>query len=150
MDSSGTYANAALVLMVLETRMLNPFQTKLLIIWSSAIKALREAFIQKLPPHLFFRKMFIREQSSNEGIEVLVCGIRALLLELLYELTVQAKLDKIFSLLHKRIRKRLTRTTINNFNQLLNNAREIEESLRECPMIAFNKDEQVTEKTLKT
>ncbi|KAJ3651881.1 hypothetical protein Zmor_017886 [Zophobas morio] len=48
------------------------------------------------------------------------------------------QLDKVYGLLALKIRKRLTRSEINSFKDLLNCAREIEQSFRES---AFRKQE---------
>lgn len=46
-------------------------------------------------------------------------------------ITFQAELDKIVSLLEKKVRKRLYKTAITSFDQLLHNYWEVERSLKE-------------------
>jgi hypothetical protein len=99
--------------------------------WNDAVATLTETFSRKLPPHVVFREIFSREQNTDETTETFVCRIRALFAQLPYELPLEAQIDMILGLLFRKIRKRLIRSELNNFNDLLSYARQIERSLIE-------------------
>lgn len=99
--------------------------------WANAVSAFREAFSRKLPPYLIFREIFSRDQGAGETTECFVCRVRALLSQLPYELPMEAQLDIVFGLLNRKIRKRLLRSELKTFKDLLTRARDVERSLLE-------------------
>lgn len=99
--------------------------------FDDAVKALKDGYSRKLPPHLVFREIFSREQEENETTELFVCHMRSLIAQLPYELPEQAQIDMIYGLLHRRIRKRVTRTEVNTFENLLSRTRDVEASYKE-------------------
>ncbi|KAJ8977142.1 hypothetical protein NQ317_016808 [Molorchus minor] len=101
--------------------------------WEDALKSLRSAYSVKLAPYRVYRELFEREQTDTETTELFVSKARALLAQLpdTDVLSEKIKLDMIYGLLNKRIRKRLTRDSVNTFGELLKGARSIEQSLAE-------------------
>ncbi|KAJ8980854.1 hypothetical protein NQ317_008913 [Molorchus minor] len=98
--------------------------------WEDALKSLRSAYSVKLAPYRVYRELFEREQTDTETTELFVSKARALLAQLpdTEVLSEKIKLDMIYGLLNKRIRKRLTRDSVNTFEELLKGARSIEQS----------------------
>lgn len=99
--------------------------------WEDAVNALRDAFAKILPPSEVFREIFANEQSEKEPTELFVCKLRALLAQLPYSLPPECELDIVYGLLHRKIRKRLIRVDVSNFNELLKRCRAIELCLRQ-------------------
>ncbi|KAJ3652370.1 hypothetical protein Zmor_018343 [Zophobas morio] len=109
--------------------------------WQSAVNILREVYSKKLPPHVVFQELFAREQTQHEVTDIFVAKFRALIAQLPYSVAEEMQLDMVYGLLTLKIRKRLPRSEINSFKDLLNCAREIEQSFRES---AFRKQERNT------
>ncbi|XP_060810070.1 activity-regulated cytoskeleton associated protein 2-like [Amyelois transitella] len=69
--------------------------------WSAAIEALKQPFGPRLPPHKIYRKIFEREQRSNEATDLFICHIRAIMSLLpLHSLSMTVQLDMTYGLLH--------------------------------------------------
>ncbi|CAK1589423.1 unnamed protein product [Parnassius mnemosyne] len=98
--------------------------------WSDAVKCLRLMYGVPRPAYKLYRDVFAAKQGSGRA-DILVVKLRALLAKLPYELPEEARLDMIYGLLHKRIRKRLSRDTVNDIESLTERSRAIEESLSE-------------------
>ncbi|XP_037866490.1 uncharacterized protein LOC119628437 [Bombyx mori] len=68
----------------------------------------------------------------DELADSFIVRIRAMLSRLPYQLPEEARLDIIYGLLHKRIRKRLPRDGVSDIETLIDKSRMVEESLVEC------------------
>ncbi|XP_072375550.1 activity-regulated cytoskeleton associated protein 1-like [Diabrotica undecimpunctata] len=99
--------------------------------WEDTVQALKDAYSKKLVHYLLFREVFSREQNSGEPTELFVSHIRALHAQLPYTLTEEVQLDMVYSLLVRKLRKRLPRYKFYNFKELLMESIEIEASLKE-------------------
>lgn len=102
--------------------------------WEEAVTSLKQAYSKKLPAPLVYREIFSREQNIDEPTEMFVCCIRAMVAQLPYTLSTEAQLDMIYGLLHKKIRKRLTRQEFSNFDEFLKRTRDLERSLQDLHM----------------
>ncbi|KAH9642304.1 hypothetical protein HF086_009668 [Spodoptera exigua] len=98
--------------------------------WSEAVKRLRSMYGTPCPAHKLYRKIFANEQ-SEELADSFIVRIRGMIAKFPYVLPEEAKIDIIYGLLHKRIRKRLPRDTVNSIESLIDKARDIEESIME-------------------
>lgn len=103
---------------------------KELVTWEDAVEALKDAFSTSLSPSEVFREIFKHEQEANENTELFICKIRALFAQLPYRLPSEAEIDIVYSLLNHKIRKRIVRSDIVDFGNLLKRTRDIELSLR--------------------
>lgn len=98
--------------------------------WSEAVQILRSMYGTPCPAYKLYRKIFANEQNEELADSFIVC-IRGMIAKLPYVLPEEAKIDMIYGLLHKRIRKRLPRDTVSNIESLIEKARSIEESIAE-------------------
>ncbi|KAH9627820.1 hypothetical protein HF086_000205 [Spodoptera exigua] len=98
--------------------------------WSEAVKRLRSMYGIPRPPYKLYRDVFAAEQGL-ERADVFIVRVRSLLSKLPYQLPEEARLDMIYGLLHKRIRKRLPRDAVSDIESLIVKSRSIEESLSE-------------------
>ncbi|XP_041970697.1 uncharacterized protein LOC121727087 [Aricia agestis] len=99
--------------------------------WDEVVINLRSAYGDRRPPHRIYRDLFATEQQI-ENTDVFVAKARALLSRLPQnDLTEKVKLDMIYGLLNVRIRKRLRREEFTTFAELLQHARNIEDSMGE-------------------
>ena len=98
--------------------------------WSEAVKRLRSMYGIPRPPYKLYRDVFAAEQGL-ERADVFIVRVRSLLSKLPYQLPEEARLDMIYGLLHKRIRKRLPRDAVSDIESLIGKSRSIEESLSE-------------------
>lgn len=103
--------------------------------WSDALERLRAMFGVARPPHKIFRDVFSAEQQEHERADVFVGRLRASLAQLPYELEERIKLDIVYGLLHKRIRKRVQRKSVTSLDALIQSARDIEEALADTQKI---------------
>lgn len=101
--------------------------------WTDAIDSLRHSFGYNKPAHKIFRELFSREQGDKEPTDIFVSNARALLAKLPSTplLADSHKLDMVYGLLSRRIRHRLARDSVNSFSDLIEKARNIEESFQE-------------------
>ncbi|XP_062530656.1 uncharacterized protein LOC119630752 [Bombyx mori] len=99
--------------------------------WPDALKRLRAMYGVPRPAHKVFRDVFSSEQ-GDELADSSIVRIRAMLSRLPYQLPEEARLDIIYDLLHKRIRKRLPRDGVSDIETLIEKSRMVEESLVEC------------------
>ncbi|XP_060807649.1 uncharacterized protein LOC106141517 [Amyelois transitella] len=100
--------------------------------WSAAIEALKQTFGPRLPPHKVYRKIFEREQRSNEATDLFICHIRALMSQLpLHSLSMTVQLDMTYGLLHRRIREKVSRLEFSTFAELITMTRRVEDILDE-------------------
>lgn len=98
--------------------------------WRDALQRLRGMYGVPRPAYKVFRDIFAREQGS-ERADVFVSGVRALLSKLPYDVPEVMKLDIVYGLLDRRIRKRMCRDAVDDLDQLITKARFVEESLAE-------------------
>lgn len=99
--------------------------------WAEAKANLISAFGDRRPPHRIYKEIFSTPQ-AQEKIDIFVARIRALMARLPKgDISIRAQLDIIYGLLHIRIRKRLRREEFSSFMELLQHARNIEDSLHE-------------------
>ncbi|CAH2085874.1 unnamed protein product [Euphydryas editha] len=98
--------------------------------WEDALHKLRGMFGVPRPPHKLFRDIFAAEQ-TDERTEIFVGRLRALISKLPYRIENAMEVDIIYGLLHRRIRKRVTRESVDNLESLIEKARNIEDSLSE-------------------
>ncbi|KAL1510094.1 hypothetical protein ABEB36_004749 [Hypothenemus hampei] len=97
--------------------------------WKQAVDLLLLTFGPHKPPHRVYRELFINEQENNIPTDVFVCKCRSILAQLPpFTLTEAVQLDMVYGLLHRRIRGKLTRDSVQTFSDLLTQARLIEES----------------------
>ncbi|CAG4947035.1 unnamed protein product [Colias eurytheme] len=98
--------------------------------WSEAVRRLRSMYGTPCPAHKLYRKIFANEQ-SEELADSFIIRIRGMIAKFPYVLPEEAKIDMIYGLLHKRIRKRLPRGTVSSIESLIDKVRDIEESITE-------------------
>lgn len=133
-----TEANALKGLpMLLDGQAATWFQgTKSLVLsWEDALKGLRHAFGRNLPPHKIFTELFSKPQGEKEQTDKFVSNCRALLSQLptsSYPVLHEThKLDMIYGLLHRRIRSKVARDQVTNFDTLITKARSVEDDFVE-------------------
>lgn len=118
-----------------------------LITWDAAIRALRQTYGSKKPPHRIFKELFSREYKEDTPSDIFICEARALLSKLSYAVSLPetVQLDMVYGLLAYPIRKEVPREKFNTFSELLDLAREAEETRAEKP----KENDVKSEKTLK-
>lgn len=90
-----------------------------------------ETYSVKLLAFRVYRELFSREQDDKESTELFISKARALISQLPDQLTEKVQVDMIYGLLHRRIRKRLPRESVETFSELLKRAKSIEQPLEE-------------------
>ncbi|KOB65909.1 Retrovirus-related Pol polyprotein from transposon 17.6 [Operophtera brumata] len=98
--------------------------------WTDALQRLRGMYGVPRPAYKIFRDIFATEQSS-ERADVFISKVRALLAKLPYIVPEVMKLDIVYGLLDRRIRKRVSRDAVDGLEQLITKVRLVEESLAE-------------------
>lgn len=114
--------------------------------WSEAVKRLRSMYGTPCPAHKLYRTIFANEQ-NEELADSFIVRIRGMIAKFPYVLPEEAKIDMIYGLLHKRIRKRLPRDTISSIESLIDKARDIEESITENSSASTSSQSAPTETT---
>nr|XP_049693483.1 uncharacterized protein LOC126054010 [Helicoverpa armigera] len=100
--------------------------------WNDVIKYLRDAYGDRRPEYKIYRELFRIEQAEDVRTDIFIAKSRALLSRLpAGDLSLKVQLDMVYGLLHRKIRKRLRREEFNNFSELLNKSRIIEETIAE-------------------
>lgn len=99
--------------------------------WPEAIEALRAAFGRKKAAFQIYKELFQMEQDFTTPTDLFVSRARALLSEIPDNLPEKVKLDMVYGLLNKRIRKRIPRESVTTFKDLLTQSRVVEQSLEE-------------------
>ncbi|XP_037294865.1 activity-regulated cytoskeleton associated protein 2-like [Manduca sexta] len=94
--------------------------------WEDAIARLRGMYGIVKPAYKLFREIFGYEHTLPERSEVFACKIRALISQLPYDLCDAARINIVYGLLNRKIRKRLPRETVNTFEQLIVKLRCVE------------------------
>ena len=95
------------------------------------MEALIHNFGEDKPPYKIFKELFSREQSPSEPTDVFISHARALLAKLppTPQLNDIHKVDMVYGLLNKNIRKGVPRDSATSFEQLITKARAVEEKL---------------------
>ncbi|KAH9640465.1 hypothetical protein HF086_018131 [Spodoptera exigua] len=99
--------------------------------WPDALARLRATYGVRKPAHMILREVFQCKQSECERAEVFVSKVRCLLIQLPYSVPNEMMVDIVYGLLHRRIRKRVSRDTITDIEHLLERARLTEDSITE-------------------
>ncbi|KAI5631014.1 hypothetical protein NE865_16275 [Phthorimaea operculella] len=95
--------------------------------WSAALSRLRSAFAPKLQPHDVYQQLFSDRQGETENIDSFLCRKRALLGMLPAKRhKEEEQIDFLYGLLKVDIRKKIARTDIKTFNDLIEKARHLE------------------------
>ncbi|KAJ8953319.1 hypothetical protein NQ318_012113 [Aromia moschata] len=105
--------------------------------FDDAVEALKHAFGYSKPAHQIYRELFSKEQKEEEKTDLFVSRCRALLSRLPNTpvLPEAIQLDMVYGLLHLKIRERVPRDSLSNFEDLINEARKVEVTLQEIKMI---------------
>lgn len=98
--------------------------------WDEALTRLRSMYGRPRPPHKVFREIFAAEQ-GEERAEVFIGRIRALFAIIPYPMGDRLETDIVYGLLDRRIRKRITRESVKDLDELMEKAKDVEESLAE-------------------
>ncbi|XP_073952524.1 uncharacterized protein [Choristoneura fumiferana] len=98
--------------------------------WRDAATRLRAVYGAPRPAYQLLREIFAAEQQT-ERAETFICKIRALIVKLPYVVPESMQIDMIYGLLHRRVRKRLPRDSIESVDSLLSKARSTEDSITE-------------------
>ncbi|GBP95036.1 Activity-regulated cytoskeleton associated protein 2 [Eumeta japonica] len=99
--------------------------------WPDAVYKLRSMYGVPRPAHKIFRDIFSTEQGSVRA-DIFITRVRALFAKLPYELSEITKIDIVYGLIDRRIRKRVPRELIHSLDVLVNKSRLMEESLAEA------------------
>ncbi|KAL0821690.1 hypothetical protein ABMA28_005122 [Loxostege sticticalis] len=98
--------------------------------WDDAVARLRGMYGAARPAYKILREIFAQEQ-GQQRCDVFISRTRALIAKLPYELDECIQIDFVYGLLDRRVRKRITRESVVSLDQLVDRAREFEESLAE-------------------
>lgn len=79
--------------------------------WNSALERMRSMYGSPMPAHKIFREVFGYEQSEVRS-DVYISRVRALLAKLPYSVCEEMKLDIVYGLLSRKIRKHVPRDCI--------------------------------------
>ncbi|XP_052744379.1 uncharacterized protein LOC112057462 [Bicyclus anynana] len=104
--------------------------------WNDALLRLRGVYGVPRPGYKIFREVFSQVHTS-ERADIFVSRIRALLSKLPYVLQENVKIDIVFGLLDRRIRKRVPRESVESIDRLMEKARLVEESLAEVSTVTI-------------
>ncbi|KAJ8983159.1 hypothetical protein NQ317_016258 [Molorchus minor] len=101
--------------------------------FDEATQALKHAFGYSKPAHQIYRELFRKEQKEEEKTDLFVSRCRALLSRLPRTpvLPEAIQLDMVYGLLHLKIRERVPRDNLEDFEDLINEARKAEVTLLE-------------------
>jgi hypothetical protein len=95
--------------------------------WKQAMKLLKERFSPKKPPYQIYAEVFATKQDAYIKTEIFVGQKRALLDNLPQPHPEHVQIDMIYSLLRSQIRRKIPRDSITSFDQLLAEARKVEQ-----------------------
>lgn len=99
--------------------------------WNDAKKLIKDEYAPKLPNYKVYLEVFAKPQGRDEPTGLFVSTKRALLAQVEPQDTEERQLDFVYGLLRCEIKKRITRSLVTTFAQLLTAAREAEENLLE-------------------
>ncbi|XP_036334784.1 activity-regulated cytoskeleton associated protein 2-like [Rhagoletis pomonella] len=111
--------------------------------FDDVVRMLREAFSPLKPSWRIYGDIFECKQQKNEPTDTFVRKKRALFSQLTNVPNEADQIDILFGMLHLQIRDRVSRKRINTFDDLLNEAREAELTLREHKTPTVNADKAV-------
>lgn len=95
--------------------------------WASAMKNLRSAFAPPKQPHDIYMELFSCPQAKAESIDAFLCRKRALLGQLPSKRhKEEEQIDFIYGQLKLTLRKKIARSDIKNFAELIEKARHLE------------------------
>lgn len=95
--------------------------------WKAALDSLRHTFGPNKPPHRIYRELFSNEQ-DDMSTDIFVSRARALFAQLpADDLSEKVQIDMVYGLLSQYIRKEVPRDKVNNFRELLDKARSVED-----------------------
>lgn len=100
--------------------------------WNDALEALRASYGPTKPAYQIYRDIFAKEQASDESTDLFVARVRSLFAKLTDKPSESIQLDMVYGLLNRRIRKRIMREDIQNYENLLQRARTVERNLTDC------------------
>lgn len=106
--------------------------------WPDALARLRATYGVIQPAYKIFRQIFAAEQRDDERAEVFLCRIWSLLAKLPYVLPESALIDMCYGLLHRRVKKRVSRECIISLDKLLYDARIAEDAVTESKEVKTN------------
>ncbi|KAJ8930957.1 hypothetical protein NQ314_016192 [Rhamnusium bicolor] len=109
--------------------------------FEEALLALRHAYGYAKPPHQVYRELFSREQNEDEPTDIFISKCRALLSYLPKSPAVHesTQLDMVYGLLHYCIKKRIHRNSIDTFKDLIEAARDAEQTFEKKSTTAESK-----------
>ncbi|XP_011859164.1 PREDICTED: uncharacterized protein LOC105556681 [Vollenhovia emeryi] len=101
--------------------------------WKAAIDLLRKTYGPKKPAYRIYKELFSLEQEGSVSTDIFVCKARALISKLPYDppLLESVQLDMVYGLLSYKIQKEVSHEKVTSFAELLDRAREIEETIAE-------------------
>ncbi|XP_060810186.1 uncharacterized protein LOC132904273 [Amyelois transitella] len=105
--------------------------------WAEAVARLRAMYGTQLPPYKIFREVFRTEQSESERADGFISRLRALIVKLPYKVPDAMQIDMVYGLLHRRIRKRLSRDTITSMNIFVEKVRATEDAIAETNKLSL-------------
>ncbi|XP_043263107.1 uncharacterized protein LOC122403574 [Colletes gigas] len=94
--------------------------------WAQAMDLLRAAYAPKKPGYAVYAELFATKQTKNCATDVFIAQKRALFAELTHKHAEEIQLDMIYSLLKLRIREKIPRCSVKNFEELIGKARTFE------------------------
>ncbi|KAI5643778.1 hypothetical protein NE865_04174 [Phthorimaea operculella] len=95
--------------------------------WSAALSSLRSAFAPKLQPYQVYQQLFEGHQGDKEPIDSFLCRKRALLGMLPAKRhKEEEQIDFIYGMLKMDFKRKVARTEIKTFNDLIEKARHLE------------------------
>ncbi|XP_067622402.1 activity-regulated cytoskeleton associated protein 2-like [Eurosta solidaginis] len=109
--------------------------------FSDVICMLREAFSHPKQSWRIYVEIFELKQQKNEPTDTFIRKKRAIFSQLTKEPAEADQRDLLFGLLHMQIRDKVTRDKVNNYNELLKEAREVELYLQERKIPSANTEE---------
>ncbi|KAJ8707732.1 hypothetical protein PYW07_011409 [Mythimna separata] len=99
--------------------------------WDDAIRRLRFMYGAPRPAHRIFREIFAREQSDSDSVDSFISRVRSEISRVPYSIPEVMQVDIVYGLLHRKIRKRVSRDSVSSVDCLLERARYVEETLSE-------------------
>lgn len=94
--------------------------------FEEAIELLRNAFAPPKPDWRIYAEIFQDKQKSFESTDAFICRKRRLFAQLKERLPESTKINMIFSLINIQIREKISRESIETFQDLLSRSRDIE------------------------
>ncbi|CAK9820292.1 Activity-regulated cytoskeleton associated protein 1 [Anthophora plagiata] len=94
--------------------------------WTQATDLLRAAYAPEKPAYAVYAEIFASKQEDHIATDAFIAQKRALLAELPHNHTEEVQLDMLYSLLKLRTREKISRCSINSFQELISKARTLE------------------------